>query len=33
MAVAEFLENVDMAGLGLEDGEKAMRCVVLSKSS
>ena len=31
MAVAEFLENVDMAGLGLEDSEKVMRCVV-SKS-
>ena len=28
MAVAEFLENVDMAGLGLEDSEKVMRCVV-----
>ena len=27
MAVAEFLENVDMAGLGLEDSEK-MRSVV-----
>ena len=28
MAVAEFLENVDMAGLGLEDSEKVMRSVV-----
>ena len=27
MAVAEFLENVDMAGLGLEDSEKVMRSV------
>jgi hypothetical protein len=28
MAVAEFLENVDMVGLGLEDCEKVMRSVV-----
>ena len=28
MAVAEFLENVDMVGLGLEDSEKVMRFVV-----
>ena len=28
MAVAEFLENVDMAGLGLGDSEKVMRSAV-----
>jgi hypothetical protein len=28
MAVAEFLENVDMAGLGLGDSGKVMRSVV-----
>ena len=32
MAVAEFLENVDMAGLGLEDSEKVMRSVCLQIS-
>jgi len=31
MAVAEFLENVDMAGLGLGDSEKVMRFVVVAK--
>jgi hypothetical protein len=29
MAVAEFLENVDMAGLGLGDSERVMRSVVV----
>ena len=28
MAVAEFLENVDMAGLGLGDGEKVIRLAI-----
>lgn len=29
LAVAEFLENVDMASLGLGDSDKVMRCVVV----
>ena len=33
MAVAEFLENVDMAGLGLEDSEKVMRSVCCKSHS
>ena len=32
MAVAEFLENVDMVGLGLEDSEKVMRFVRCCKN-